>query len=85
VQCDFCGSLRPRWAYPIQDGHERHACDKCREAIEGDAREALLERSLLIPLPRTVAERYASRFQAEAKRLHAEFWQMRAGPARLLD
>src|SRR5215216_1002101 len=59
VRCDFCGSLRPRWAYPVRDGHARVACDKCREAIEGDDREGLLERALLIPLPRTVPDRYA--------------------------
>jgi hypothetical protein len=61
---------------------ERASCDECREAIEGDDREALLERALLIPLPRTVPDRYATRFQAAAKRLHIEFWQRRSGPAR---
>src|SRR5215216_5597955 len=85
VRCDFCGSLRPRWAYPVRDGHERIACDECRKAIEGDDRQALLDRALLIPLPRTVPERYAPRFQAAAKRLHAEFWQLRSGPARPLS
>jgi len=41
--------------------------------------------ALLIPLPRTVPDRYAPRFQAVAKRLHAEFWEMRAAPGLLLD
>ncbi len=80
VRCDFCGSLRPRWSYPIQGG-ERKACDDCRQAIEADDREGLLSRSLLIPLPRTVPDRYASRFRAAAKRLHLEFWELRSGGA----
>jgi hypothetical protein len=82
VRCDFCGSVKPRWIYPVRGNDDRRACQECRTAIEADDREALLERALLIPLPRTVAERYASRFHAEAKRLHTEFWEMRNGPAR---
>ncbi len=84
VRRDFCGSLRPHWTYPVRGGKSRAACDECRTAIEAGNREALLERALLMPLPRTVAERYASRFHAEAKRLHLEFWQRRDGRARLL-
>jgi len=83
VRCDFCGSRRPRWAYPVGTG-TRRACDACREAIEADDREALLERALLIPLPRTVSDRYTPRFRAEAKRLHTDFWEKRDGPARPL-
>ena len=80
VRCDFCGSLRPRWSYPIEGG-TRRACDDCRQAIEADDREGLLSRSLLIPLPRTVPDRYAPRFRAAAKRLHLEFWELREGGA----
>ena len=80
VRCDFCGSLRPRWSYPIQGG-TRKACDECRTAIEAEDRETLLNRALLIPLPRTVADRYAPRFRAAAKRLHLEFWEQRSGGA----
>jgi hypothetical protein len=83
VRCDFCGSLRPRWAYPIQGG-TRKACDDCRTAIEADDREGLLNRALLIPLPRTVSDRYGPRFRDAAKRLHLEFWELRAGAARPL-
>jgi hypothetical protein len=64
----------------VQAG-ERRACDECRKAIEAGDREALLNRSLLIPLPRTVADRYAPRFRAAAKRLHLEFWEQRSGGA----
>jgi hypothetical protein len=84
VGCEFCGSLRPRWTYPIEGDQERMACDACREVIEADDREALLERALLIPVPRTVPDRYAPRFRSSAKRLHLDFWQRRAGPARRL-
>jgi hypothetical protein len=80
VRCDFCGSLRPRWSYPIEGG-TRRACDDCRAAIEAEDREALLNRALLIPLPRTVPDRYAPRFRETAKRLHLEFWELRDGRA----
>jgi hypothetical protein len=80
VRCDFCGSLRPRWSYPIQGG-TRRACDDCRQAIEAEDREELLSRALLIPLPRTVPDRYAPRFRETAKRLHLEFWELREGGA----
>jgi hypothetical protein len=84
VRCDFCGSVRPRWSYPVE-GDTRKACDKCREAIEADDREALLDRATLIPVPRTVPDRYAPRFREAARRLHEEFWQRRAGPSRPLE
>src|SRR3954452_17850940 len=83
MRCDFCGSLRPRWSYPIEGG-SRRACDDCRQAIEADDREELLKRSLLIAVPLTVSDRYAPRFREQAKRLHAEFWEQRDGPARAL-
>ena len=34
VRCDFCGGLRPRWAYPIRDARERRACDACRDSLD---------------------------------------------------
>jgi hypothetical protein len=80
VRCDFCGSLRPRWSYPVEGGTLK-ACDDCRQEIEADDREALLGRSLLIPVPRTLPDRYTPRFREAAKRLHAEFWQRRRGPS----
>jgi hypothetical protein len=49
VCCEFCGSLRPRWSYPIRGG-SRSASDACREGIERDDREALLDRAVLIPI-----------------------------------
>jgi hypothetical protein len=60
-------------------------CDECRQAIEADDREALLERALLMPVPRTVSDRYAPRFREAAMRLHAEFWKLCEGDARPLD
>jgi hypothetical protein len=83
VRCEFCGSLRPRWVYPVEGG-DRRACDDCRTAIEADDREGLLKRSLLIPVPRTLSDRYAPRFREQAKRLHAEFWEQRDGPGQAL-
>jgi hypothetical protein len=76
--------LQPRWSYPIESG-ARNACDDCRQAIEADDREALLNRALLIPIPRTLSDRYAPRFREAAKRLHAKFWELRDGAARPLD
>lgn len=84
MRCDFCGSVRPRWSYPI-DGGARRACDECRTAIERDDREALLDRAVLIPVPRTLPDRYAPRFRERARELHEDFWQQRDGPARPLD
>jgi hypothetical protein len=80
VRCDFCGSVRPRWSYPVRGG-TRSACEECRRAIEADDRAGLLDRALLIPVPRTVPDRYAPRFRREARRLHVEFWELREGPA----
>ena len=55
---------------------QRHA------AIEADDREALLDRASLIPVPRTVPDRYAPQFLERARRLHLEFWETRSGPPR---
>jgi hypothetical protein len=84
VRCEFCGSVRPRWSYPIHGG-TRKACDECRTVIERDDREALLDRAVLIPVPRTLPDRYAPRFRRRARELHEEFWQQRAGPPSVLD
>jgi hypothetical protein len=55
-----------------------------RRDFEADDREGLLERTLLIPVPRTVSNRYAPRLREQAKRLHLEFWEARSGGARRL-
>jgi hypothetical protein len=54
----------------------------CHAAIEADDREALLDSASLIPVPRTVPERFAPKFLERARRLHVEFWESRSGPAR---
>jgi hypothetical protein len=54
------------------------------QAIESDDREALLNRALLIPGPRTLSDRYAPRFREQAKRLHAEFSELGEGSGRPL-
>jgi hypothetical protein len=81
-RCDFCGSRIVRWVYPGQ--RDWHACAKCHTAIEADDREALLDRASLIPVPRTLPDRYAPKFLERARRLHDDFWETRAGPARRL-
>jgi hypothetical protein len=83
VRCDFCGNLRARWRYPTDD-QGWLACDKCRAAIEADDREALLERVMLAPTPRSVSDRLASPFRVRARQLHEDFWSLRRGPAELL-
>jgi hypothetical protein len=86
MRCDFCGSpTMARWSYPLRNGERRLACDRCRAPIEREDREELLGRVLLAPVPRTVRERYTERFRAEAKRLHHEFWELRAGGPRPLE
>jgi hypothetical protein len=80
VTCDFCRSHRVKWRYPVAD-REWLACDRCHEAIARDDREALLERVLFAPLPRTLPDRYESRFREQARELHEEFWLTRDGPA----
>jgi hypothetical protein len=72
-----------RWRYPARE-RGWAACEKCRAAIEADDREALLERALLMPVPRTVPDRYAPRFREQARELHEEFWTSRAGAAERL-
>lgn len=79
-RCDFCGSRMVRWTYPAE--REWSACDKCHTAIEADDRESLLDRASLIPVPRTVPDRYGPRLLEQARRLHVEFWETRSGPPR---
>jgi hypothetical protein len=83
MRCDFCGSPTAAWRYRSRE-RDWLACEKCRTPIEADDRQALLERVLLMPVPRTVPDRYADRFREQAKRLHEEFWLTRRGaPERL--
>jgi hypothetical protein len=79
-RCDFCGSRIVKWVYPAE--REWNACQKCHAAIQAGDREALLDRASLIPVPRTVSDRYAPHFLERARRLHEEFWEARAGPPR---
>jgi hypothetical protein len=65
-----------RWVYPAE--RDWLACDRCHAAIQADDRQALLERVMLQPIPRTLSDRHANRFRARAKQLHDEFWQSRA-------
>jgi hypothetical protein len=69
-----------KWVQPAE--RDWVACEKCHAAIEADDREALLDRASLIPVPRTVPERYSDKFLDRARRLHVEFWETRSGPAR---
>lgn len=80
MPCDFCRSPLQRWRYPAT-GQDWLACDKCHTAIQGDDREALLERVLLAPVPRTVRDRYAPRYQQRARELHETFWSAGVGAA----
>ncbi len=69
-----------RWIYPAE--RDWLACEKCHVEIQRDDREALLGRAALTPIPRTLPERYGARFLEQARRLHFEFWETRAGPPR---
>ena len=80
VFCDLCGSPMARWRYRARE-REWQACERCHQAIEADDREALLERVRRKPVPRTVSDRHAERFQAEGERQHREFWRTRSGAA----
>jgi hypothetical protein len=80
ARCDFCGSRLVRWIHPAE--REWAACDRCHAAIAADDREALLDRASLIPVPRTLPDRYAPQHLERARRLHVEFWTTRAGPSR---
>jgi hypothetical protein len=73
VACDFCSSPRERWRYRTADRDWR-VCERCHDAIQRDDREALLDRVVQAPVPRTVPDRYAPRFRQQARRLHEEFW-----------
>jgi hypothetical protein len=79
---DFCRSPRARWRYPAASRHWL-ACEKCHAAIQADDREALLDRVMLAPVPRSLSDRYAPRFRDQARELHEQFWSMRPGPAEL--
>ena len=81
MRCDFCGSLVVKWRYPAE--RDWLACEECHAAIQADDREALLDRASLIPVPRTLPDRYAPKILERAKRLHHEFWETRAGPPSL--
>jgi hypothetical protein len=72
-----------RWIHPAE--RDWSACEKCHAAIQADDREALLDRASLIPVPRTVPDRYAPRFLAQARRLHFEFWETRTEAPRLIE
>jgi hypothetical protein len=39
---------------------------------------------MLAPVPRTLPDRYAPRFQIQARKLHEQFWSMGHGPPELL-
>jgi hypothetical protein len=80
MRCDFCGSRVVKWIHPA--ARDWLACPKCHAAIEAEDREALLDRANLIPVPRTLPDRYAPRVLERARHLHHEFWQSRSGPAR---
>jgi hypothetical protein len=82
VTCDFCRSPRVRWRYPAAS-RDWLACDKCHAAIQADDREVLLDRVMLAPVPRSLPDRYAPRFRAQARELHQQFWSTRPGPAEL--
>jgi hypothetical protein len=68
-----------RWLYKAA-GREWFACQRCHDVIEADDRQGLFERVLLKPLPQTVSERYAPRYEQKARELHETFWAVRAGP-----
>lgn len=82
VPCDFCHNPRVRWHYPAAS-RGWLACDKCHGAIEADDPEALLDRVMLAPVPRSLPDRYAPRFRNQARELHEQFWSTRPGPAEL--
>ena len=79
MPCDFCRSPRTKWRYPGA-GREWLTCERCHEAIARDDRQALLERVLFAPLPRSVSDRYAPLIRNRARELHESFWETRAGP-----
>ena len=49
-------------------------------AIARDDREALLERVLFAPIPRSVSDRYTPLIRKRARELHESFWETRHGP-----
>jgi uncharacterized protein len=78
VRCDFCRNPLARWRYPGGE-HGWQACERCHQAIEAEDRETLLDRVMAQPVPRTVPDRYAARFQDQAK--HERFWSSRRSRA----
>ena len=58
--------------------------NRCLRSPANDG-EALLDRALLILVPRTVSDRYAPQFREQAECLHAEFWEQRDGPPEPLE
>jgi hypothetical protein len=74
------GSRIIRWRYPSAQP-DWLSCPKCHAAIEADGREALLDRAGLIPIPRTLPDRYGPKLLEKARRLHEQFWEPRSGPA----
>ena len=82
VPCDFCRSPRVKWRYPSAD-RQWLACERCHTAIARDDREALLERVLFAPIPRSVSDRYAPLIRKRARELHEAFWETREGPPTL--
>jgi hypothetical protein len=68
------------WTYPAE--RDWSACEKCHAAIEVDDREALLDRASLIPVPRTLPDRYAPLHLERARRQHVQFSETRSGPPR---
>jgi hypothetical protein len=66
-----------RWVYPAK--RDWFACDKCHAAIEADDRQALLERVMWQPIPRTLNDRHADRFRTRPRELPEQFWETRSG------
>ena len=79
MPCDFCRSPRVLWRYPAGEPSWA-ACERCHRAIARDDRQALLERVLFAPIPRSVSDRYAPLIRSRARELHEEFWETRSGP-----
>jgi hypothetical protein len=79
VPCDFCRSPRVCWRYPAGE-RSWAACERCHEAIAREDRQALLERVLFAPIPRSVSDRYAPLIRSRARELHETFWETRDGP-----
>ena len=79
--CDVCRTQGPNGAIPVS--RNWLACGRCRKCVEGDEREALLERVLL---RRAAPNRFRiatpPKVREQARRLHKDFWTTRCRPAR---